>query len=492
MPSGRDLASIAAEVGGTLVGAGSGVVTDVTHDSRQAGPGCLFVAVVGFTADGHDFAADAAANGAAAVVVSRPVAVDVPQILVSDTRRALAPLAAAVHGRPSERLRVVGVTGTNGKTSVTFFVEALAAHVGWRTGLVGTVQTRIGRDVIPTLPAGSARTTPEASDLQRLFHSMVDRDVDVVSVEVSSHALTLGRVDETRFEVAAFTNLTQDHLDFHGDMETYFAAKASLFTPERARRAVICVDDPYGRRLVASTALPVLTVGTAGDADLRAEIGASRIDGTDIVVVFPDGARRSVRLPLPGRFTVANALVAAGCGLSLGMDPDAVVGGLGALPPVPGRFEVVSGDDPVPVVVDYAHTPAGVAAAVATVRDLVAGRVVVVFGAGGERDRTKRPAMGEAASAADVLVVTSDNPRSEDPGSIIAEILTGVPPGTDVTRIPDRAEAIAAAISLARPGDAVLVLGKGHERGQEVGGRVIPFDDRLVVRAELRRLRGSA
>ncbi len=487
MPSGSDLAALAAAVGGTLAGSGSIVVTDVTHDSRQAGPGCVFVAIVGYSADGHEFCSEAVANGAAAVVVSRPVDVDVPRILVPDTRRVLAPLAAAVHGHPSERLRVVGVTGTNGKTSVTYFVEALAAHAGLATGLVGTVQTRIGRDVVPTLPVGSARTTPEATDLQRLFRVMVDRGVDVAAVEVSSHALALGRVDETRFEVAAFTNLSQDHLDFHGDMEEYFAAKAALFSPDRARRAVIWTDDPYGRRIADRCELPLLTVGTGGA--LSADIVASGVEGTDVVVAFPDGSRRPVRLPLPGRFTVDNALVATACGLALGIDPGTLVEGLASLPPVPGRFEIVSGDDPVAVVVDYAHTPAGIAAAVAAMRDLVGGRVIVVFGAGGDRDTTKRPAMGEAAAAADLVVVTSDNPRSEDAEAIIDAIVSGIPPESSILRIPDRQEAIGAAIRSAAPGDAVLVLGKGHERGQEIGGRIVPFDDRLVARAELRGIR---
>ncbi len=492
MPSGESLGTLAESLGGVLLGSGSGTITDATHDSRQAGPGCLFVAVVGFSRDGHDFCAEAVANGAAGVVVEHPVDVGVPQIVVPDTRRALAPLADMVHGHPSRHLRVVGVTGTNGKTSVTYFVESIASAVGITTGVVGTVQTRIGRDVVPTLPAGSARTTPEAPDLQRLFHSMVDRNVDVVAVEVSSHALALGRVDGTRFEVAAFTNLSQDHLDFHLDMESYFAAKVALFVPERAARAVVFVDDPYGRQLAETTELPVLTVGLRSPADLRAEIVSVAADATDIVVRFPDGSRHPVHLPFPGTFSVANALVAAGCGLALGIAPNAVVEGLESLPPVPGRLEVVSGGDPVTVVVDYAHTPAGIAAVIETMAPLVPGRVIVVFGAGGERDRGKRPAMGAAAGAADVVIVTSDNPRSEDPELIVAEVMAGMPAGADVRRVPDRRAAIAEAIEIARPGDAVLVLGKGHERGQEMAGRVIPFDDRLVARAELRRVREDA
>jgi UDP-N-acetylmuramoyl-L-alanyl-D-glutamate--2,6-diaminopimelate ligase len=472
---------LAATVGGSVIGDPGVSVSDVTHDSRQAGAGILFVAIRGFSADGHEFVAEAIEGGAVAVAVDHPLEVAVPQLVVEDTRTALAPLAATVHRRPSEELDVVGVTGTNGKTSVTFLVESICRTAGVPAGLIGTIQTRVDGEVIPTL-----RTTPEASDLQRLLRTMADRGARTVAMEVSSHALALGRVDETRFAVAAFTNLSQDHLDFHGDMDSYFDAKASLFDPDRADRAVIWVDDPKGAELAARGTMPVTTVATERAADVSGTVLGADLTGTDLEVVFPGGGRHRVRLPIPGRFNVDNALVAAACALALGLDEASVVAGLADASPVPGRFEVVSGPgDPV-VVVDYAHTPAGIAGAIASARRLGAGRVIALVGAGGERDRGKRPAMGAAAADADLVVVTSDNPRSEDPGAIIDAVMDGIPVGTEVVRIVDRREAIGHAVAAALPGDVVLVLGKGHERGQEIGGRVLPFDDRVVARTVLR------
>lgn len=482
---GSSLAALAEATGGTVLGDPEVVVTDATHDSRQAGPGALFVAVRGMSTDGHRFVAQAVAQGSPAVVVEVPQQVEVPQLVVDDSRARLATIAAEVHGHPSHQLSLVGVTGTNGKTTVTYLLESIAAAAGLPSGLIGTIQSRVGADPIPSL-----RTTPEATDLQRMLRVMVDRGARVVAAEVSSHALALGRVDATRFAVAAFTNLSQDHLDFHGSMEAYYRAKASLFEPWRAERAVIWMDDPWGRRLAGEVSVPVLTVGMAQPGDVSGEVLYSSLRSTRLRITAP-GWETEVELPLGGVFNAANALIAAGCAHLLGIPAEAVAAGLAAAPPVPGRFELVSGDSPLAVLVDYAHTPAGIEAVVSEVRRVHRGRVIVVLGAGGDRDREKRPAMGRAASSADLVVVTSDNPRSEDPEAIIDQVISGLSTGAEVRRISDRRTAIRTALEAASPGDAVLVLGKGHERGQEVGGRMLPFDDRMVAREELGRLAGE-
>jgi UDP-N-acetylmuramoyl-L-alanyl-D-glutamate--2,6-diaminopimelate ligase len=479
MPSrGERLGRLADVVGGEVVGDRRVRVIDATHDSRQVVAGGLFIAVVGASADGHEFCAIAEKAGAAALMVSRPVAVDLPQLLVEDTRRAMAPVAAAIHGDPSRRLQLVGVTGTNGKSTSTFLIEAIARSKGLVTGLIGTVMTRAADDLIP-----NPRTTPEATDFQRILAFMVERGVQVVAAEASSHAISLGRIDSSWFEVAAFTNLSPDHLDFHGDMESYFAAKAALFVPERVGRAVINVDDPHGARLAGQVAVPVLTVGA--DADLTGTIVESTARSLLIEMRFPDSSRRRLMLPLGGTFNLENALVAAGCAHALGYSPDEIVAGLEQAPQIPGRLETVSGDHPVTVIVDYAHTPAGIEAVLAAMRPHTAGRLLVVFGAGGDRDRSKRPAMGAAAATADVVVLTSDNPRSEDPAAIISQVMSGFPRHVVPLVEPDRARAIDLAVSMAESGDVVLILGKGHERGQEAGGKVSAFDDRLVARAAI-------
>ncbi len=477
------VADLAALVGGEVVGGGDVVVRDVTHDSRQAGPGTLFVAVPGSLYDGHRFVGDAIAAGSPAVMVERRLELSAAQIVVSDTRKAMAPVAAAVHGRPTERLELIGVTGTNGKTTVTHMIEAMVTAAGRTSGLVGTVHTRVGANSIP-----NTRTTPEATDFQRLLARMADAGAEVVAAEVSSHALALGRVNAARFAVAAFTNLSQDHLDFHGDMDAYFAAKVELFDARRTRQAVVNIDDPAGRRLVEMLAIPLTTVGEGGDislGDVESGVKMSRF-----VIATPEG-QADVILPLGGRFNVDNAAMAVGCARAVQVGLEDAVGALNTFAGVPGRFELVSGDDPVRVVVDYAHTPAGISQAIATARSSGAKRVIVVFGAGGDRDREKRPRMGAAASSADVAIVTSDNPRSEDPQAIIAGVLAGVADPQQVRADPDRRSAIRWAIEQAREGDVVLVLGRGHERGQEVAGRSLPFDDRLVARDVLASLRGS-
>ncbi len=472
---------LAAVVGGEVVGDGTVPIDDVTHDSRAAGPGVLFVAVRGFTVDGHRFVGDALAAGAAVCVEDPPSRG--PAIVVADSRMAMGPLAAEVHGRPSERIAVIGITGTNGKTTVTHMLEAIVSAAGLTPGLVGTVGARIGGE-----PVAVERTTPEAGDFQRLLDRMAGAGVHVAAVEVSSHALVLGRVAGTRFEVAAFTNLSQDHLDFHHTMEAYEAAKRSFFVPEYARRAVVWIDDPVGARIAASTEVPTTAVGMGPAAEVFAADLDMSVGGSTFTIVAPSGSA-SVRLSLAGDFNVANALVAAASAAELGIDWDTIAAGLARVAVVPGRFETVDIAREVTVVVDYAHTPDGIDAVVRTARSLIGrGRVIVVVGAGGDRDRAKRPLMGRAAAGADVAVLTSDNPRREDPEVILDEVEAGAKDGpARVIREVDRRSAIRLALDEARSGDMVLVLGKGHEHGQQFADRTIPFDDRLVVREEAAR-----
>lgn len=473
------LGRLAAEVGGRVVGNAGFEIVDVTHDSRQAGPGTLFVAIRGFTVDGHRFVRSVVDAGAA-VCVDDAESAAAPALVVSDTRAALGPIAAMVHGRPSERLTVVGVTGTNGKTTVTHILHAIAEAAGRRAAVVGTVGARVAdRDLT------MERTTPEASDLQRLLADMVEVGVDLVALEVSSHALALGRVAATRFRVAAFTNLSQDHLDFHGDMEAYYGAKASLFTPERVERAVVWQEDPAGRRLAAETEVPVTTVGLAPGVDVRGRHLDMTWSGSRFVIATSD-REVALDLPLGGDFNVANAMIAAACATEVGIGWDSIAAGVAAVRRVPGRFETVETGEDCTIVVDYAHTPDGVASVITTTRQLAPGsRVLVVVGAGGDRDRAKRPLMGAAAAAADVVFVTSDNPRSEDPGEIAAAVAAGARGGPARLVIElDRRAAIRAAIAAASSGDVVLILGKGHEQGQEYATRTIPFDDATVAREE--------
>lgn len=466
------MGTLATLVEGRLRGGADVIVVDATADSRRVGPGWLFIAVPGASFDGHDFVAAAAGNGAAGLCVSRRVESHLPTIEVPSTRAVMAKLAASVHGFPSRATSVVGVTGTNGKTTVTFLLESIARHAGRVCGLVGTVVTRLG-DIYLENP----HTTPEATDLQRLFRRMVDGGAEIIACEVSSHALALGRVEETTFAVGAFTNLSQDHLDFHGGMEEYFAAKAALM--RMAERKVIWVEDPYGSRL-ADEHSDALRVGWQHDVCAREVVADRR--GTTFELVVPGGTA-STRLRLPGQFNLANALIAAGCAHLLGFDAGQIADGLGALSSVSGRFEVIA-DEPVTVVVDYAHTPEGIETVIETARTLSDGRVIVVFGAGGDRDRGKRPRMGKAASGADLLIVTTDNPRSEDPLTIAAEVLAGADHPATMSVI-DRREAIATALDSARPGDSVLILGKGHESTQEIEGVFHPFSDQKIAQSWL-------
>jgi len=471
-----------------LLGAGPDVdVVALAYDNRAVQPGTLFFCVPGFTRDGHDFAPDAVARGAAALVVERPLGLDVPEAVVDDVRAAMARAAAAFHGDPTAELPVVGITGTSGKTTTTHIVLHLVESAGRPCGLLGGVATVVAGEERPAV-----RTTPEAIDVQATFRAMLDGGDRACAMEVSSHALELRRVDGVRFAVAAFTNLSQDHLDFHPDMATYFAAKQRLFEEFDVGRAVVVVDDAWGRRLADALAEPV-TVSLEGPADWRATDLDVRLDGTAFTVHAPAGGAR-VELPLRGRFNAANALVALAAGDALGLDLAGMAAALRSVRPVPGRVQAVDEGQDFAVLVDYSHKPGALEQVLASAREVAEGRVLVVFGAGGDRDRAKRPLMGEvAARLADVVVVTSDNPRSEDPDAIIDAVLAGVPAGAPhVEREVDRRAAIGRAIGAARAGDVVVVAGKGHEQGQEfAGGRKEPFDDVEVARAALRAVSGA-
>ena len=464
-------------------------LSGITSDSRKVRHGWAFVAIPGSKVDGHTFIAQALAQGAAALVVERALDLTAAKsatcLRVPDTRQALAHLAAAFYGHPSRQLRLIGVTGTNGKTTCAMLLDAVFAAAGRRTGLIGTVATRIdGHEV------AGVRTTPEATDLQRLFRRMLTAGVDSVAMEVSSHGLALGRVNGTRFAAALFTNLTHDHLDFHGSMEAYFDAKALLFTPEFSRVGVINIDDPWGARLAKQATVPVITVSPAGraDADVAAVRSTSDAAGSHVAVRLRS-TTYDVDVDMLGAFNVANALLVLAAADVLGLDPATVASTLRHPPAVPGRMERVDEGQSYTVLVDYAHSPDALARVLAATRELVTGRVIVVIGCGGDRDREKRPAMGAAAVAgADHAIFTNDNPRSEDPDVILAAVVAGARSATggDWTIEPDRHAAIAAALAAAQPGDAVVIAGKGHETGQQLADRTVPFDDREVARALLR------
>ena len=461
-------------VSGSVVGDATAAVSDVTHDSRQAGTGILFTAVEGATKDGHEYVPDAVAAGSTVVCVNRRLDIPVTQIVVEDTRAVMGLLAARVHGDPSAEVPVVGVTGTNGKTTVTHYIESITASTGWKPGLIGTIRTSVGDTRYE-----STRTTPEATDFQRLLGRMRDEGADVIATEVSSHALDLERVAGTRFAVAAFTNLSQDHLDFHHDMASYRQAKERLFRDYDVESAVVNVDDPVGKDIASWAPMPVTTVGDGGDVRAANLVATDLGAGFDLVV---GGEAAKVETPLIGSFNVRNALVAAACGLALGLTLDQVKEGLGSLAGVPGRFELVSGSSAIRVIVDYAHTPDSVRAAVGAAREVTKARVIAVLGAGGDRDIDKRPLMGASAALADLVIVTNDNPRSEDPGSIADAVFAGIPEARSALVELDRRAAIEMALDGAEPGDIVLVLGKGHETSQMIGNEVKPFSDRTVVR----------
>lgn len=490
----RSLVELAGHLGVPAPHQRDASVTGVTHDSRAVRPGDLYAALSGARTHGARFAAAARAAGAVACLTDAEGAAEgraagLATYVVADPRRVLGPLAAWLYGDPAAGLTTIGVTGTNGKTTTAYLLEAGLRAAGRVTGLVGTIETRIGDEVVP-----SVRTTPESTDLQALFAVMRERGVDAVAMEVSSHALALGRVDGTTYDVAVFTNLSADHLDFHHDLESYFLAKAELFTPQRARHAVVDVDDAHGARLVelaAAAGLPVTTVSPSGRAaadwvvrDLTVAPG-----GSTFTLTGPGGAV-AAGTRLPGAFNVDNAALAVTALAVAGLDPATAAAGVLACPGVPGRMERVDTGSELLALVDYAHSPDALERLLATSRDLVApgGRLLVVLGAGGDRDAFKRPVMGEiAARDADIVVLTSDNPRSEDPAAIIAALREGADRAAraDVVVELERRAAITRAVALARPGDVVVVAGKGHEQGQEIAGVVHPFDDRVVLREAL-------
>ncbi|MEA2461451.1 MAG: UDP-N-acetylmuramoyl-L-alanyl-D-glutamate--2,6-diaminopimelate ligase [Actinomycetota bacterium] len=463
-------------------------IAGASFDSRKARPGELFFCVPGATSDGHDFAQDVVTAGVGALCVERRVDTSppVPQLVVSDVRKAMPTVGARVFGDPARDLVLVGVTGTNGKTTTVFLIDSILRAAGKTTGLIGTIETRIAGDVRPGI-----RTTPESLDLQRLLWEMKGRGVDVVAMEVTSHALSLHRVDGLRFASAAFTNLTQDHLDFHHDMEDYFAAKAGLFVSERADQAAVNLDDTYGRKLKDRTTIPVRTFGVSEGTDVTALDVESGPSGSTFRMVAGEREAK-ISTSLVGPFNISNCLAAATSALNLGIGLDAIEDGLRAQAVVPGRFESVDCGQPFSVIVDYAHTPDSLANVLEAARAVAVprgGRVICAFGCGGDRDKGKRPLMGSVvARLADVAIVTSDNPRSEDPMAIIGAILEGVTvvdPDGPAEVLPDRAEAIAAAVSLASPDDMVVIAGKGHETGQQFADHTIDFDDRIVARREL-------
>ncbi|MFJ4339646.1 UDP-N-acetylmuramoyl-L-alanyl-D-glutamate--2,6-diaminopimelate ligase [Streptomyces sp. NPDC088915] len=472
---------------------GDAEISGITHDSRAVRPGDVYAALPGARLHGADFVAQAAGLGAAAVLTDpagaeRAAATGLPVLVVEDPRARMGELAAEIYGRPGAGLLQIGITGTSGKTTTAYLVEGGLRGAGRRTGLVGTVEMRIGDERIK-----SERTTPEATDLQALFAVMRERGVEAVAMEVSSHALVLGRVDGCVFDVAVFNNLSPEHMEFHSDMEDYFRAKAGLFTPERSRLGVVNLDDAYGRRLVKEAGVPVLTFSAEGraDADWRAEDLVLGSHDSTFTAVGPGGERIPATAPLPGPFNVANTLAAIAVLAAAGLDPKAAAEGVAAVPGVPGRLERVDAGQPYLAVVDYAHKTDAVESVLRSLREVTEGRLHVVIGCGGDRDVTKRGPMGAAAARlADTAVLTSDNPRSEDPLAILTAMLTGaagVPAEErgEVLVLADRAAAIAAAVARARPGDTVLVAGKGHEQGQEIAGAVRPFDDREVLRAAI-------
>ena len=453
-----------------VVGEPAVEIADLAYDSRAVRPGTLFFCVPGERADGHEYAAGAVEDGAAALVVTHPVSARAPQIVVTDVREAMAHAAAEFFGRPTEQLEIAAVTGTNGKTTTSFLLHSILEAAGRKPGLLGTIENRVGTERRPAI-----RTTPEAIDLQRTFREMLDAGNLSAALEATSHGSEQKRLLDVRFAVLVFTNLSQDHLDFHGTMEAYFEAKRRLFV-DGLPPAAVNVGDPYGKQLadeLRGLGGELVTFGFADGADL----------GPDDVDVSKSRLR--------GRFNVENILGAAAAGRLLGIEPSAIAAGIENLEGVPGRFELVDEGQPFTVLVDYAHTPEALENVLVAARGLDAGRVLCVFGCGGDRDRGKRPIMGEIAGRlADVAIVTSDNPRSEEPRAIIEEIVAGAGGGLEIE--PDRREAIMRAVEEAEPGDVVLIAGKGHEQGQQFRDRTVPFDDREVAREALRRLGAAA
>ena len=482
----------------TIIGDADRPVLGVAYRSDQVRPGDAFCCIVGLKADGHAFAQDAVDRGATVLVVERMLEVkgdnDVTFILVNDTRKAMAHLAAHFYRMPTQDLSLVGITGTNGKTTTAHLVEHIASTLGKTTGMIGTVGIDIAGKALP-----ADHTTPESCDLQHIFAEMRDAGCEVVAMEVSSHALDLDRVWDSIFAVTAFTNLTQDHLDYHKTFEAYFAAKRRLFSADYPAKRVVNIDSTWGERLVADVLEQgdeVITTGFAENADIHPIEIAYDVARTRIVLGVC-GEAIAFEYPLVGKFNVENVMTAFGIALELGFAPHNIARALSDVPPVPGRIEHVmlgpgEGSDrarKIAVYVDYAHTPDAIEKALASVKQLTKGKTIVVFGCGGDRDATKRPLMGKAALAADFAVVTSDNPRTESPDAIIADIVAGMQECGECFSVePDRKRAIEHALSLAHPGDSVLIAGKGHEDYQIIGTTKHPFDDRSVARQALKEL----
>jgi UDP-N-acetylmuramyl-tripeptide synthetase len=487
MPIAKSLSSIIEGIGNVSSrGDVQVIVRGMSMDSRQVKPGDLYVCVPGFKFDGHDFAQVAVASGAVALLVERFLPLDVPQVRVSNVRQVMGLLASVVYGRPSEHLELVGVTGTNGKTTITYLIEKIAVKHGKKVGLIGTLGSRINGREIP-----GERTTPEAIDVQKLLGEMVTEGVNLAVMEVSSHALDLGRVAGCEFSAGIFTNLTQDHLDYHKTMEEYLRAKSLLFSNLKGnlqpKISVLNSDDPAFSKLSQVSAAPVVSYGIENPADYYAENVEVTTEGVRFQVRFRDRAEE-IWYATPGIFSVYNALAAFAWGVERGFDSATVAEALRDISGVPGRFESIRLGQPFQVIVDYAHTPDGLVNVVRTARGFTQGRLITVFGCGGDRDRGKRPLMGEAASQwSDFIIVTSDNPRTEDPDQIIQEILSGVS-GVDYVALRDRREAIWSACRMAKAGDTILVAGKGHETYQIFGTEVQPFDDREVAGEALRGL----
>jgi UDP-N-acetylmuramoyl-L-alanyl-D-glutamate--2,6-diaminopimelate ligase len=453
-------------------------IGDLAYDSRRVTKGALYFCVPGERVDGHDLAWEAIERGAAALVVERPHEVSVPQVVVPDARAAMAVAADVFFGEPTKELEVAGVTGTNGKTTTAFLLRAMLDSAGRAPGLVGTIEWIVGGD-----RRAAPFTTPEAIDLQRLFREMLDAGDRSVAVEASSHGSALRRLDRVRFGALVFTNLSQDHLDLHGTMDDYFQAKRRLFTGAQPPPAAVNVGDEWGRLLASELVdvhrAPLVTFGLDNSAEIRPDGLKLSTHGSRF-----RAAGIEIETPLRGLFNVENVLGAVSAGLLLDLDEGAIAAGIAGVSGVPGRFEAVDEGQPFAVLVDYAHTPDSLETVLRAARGLGDGRVIVVFGAGGDRDRGKRSLMGRVAvELADVVIVTSDNPRSEEPVAIIADVLQGT--GVDVEVDPDRRTAIERAIGLAEAGDVVIIAGRGHEQGQEIAGVVHPFDDRTVARETL-------
>ncbi|MGI6591190.1 MAG: UDP-N-acetylmuramoyl-L-alanyl-D-glutamate--2,6-diaminopimelate ligase [Eggerthellaceae bacterium] len=492
MADGKTCAELFSGIPCTIIGNEHEMVTGIAFDSRKVKPGDAFFCIVGLKTDGHTYAQEAINRGAKVLVAQRKIyladATDVTVVIVSDSRKALARIADRFCDHPSGSFRLVGITGTNGKTTTTYLVEHIGRLAGLKTGVIGTVGIRVGDEKL-----ASSHTTPESWDLQRLFSRMRKRGVDMVAMEVSSHALDLNRTWGTEFAVTAFSNLTQDHLDYHKTFEAYFEAKARLFSTDYPAKRVICIDDKWGRELLSRCSQreeSVITTGFTEQAQIH-PISVEYYQTHTKLRLEVRGAQYDLDYPLVGRFNVSNIMLALGIGIQLGIDTESVVSALDDAPQIPGRLQRVhtEHDGGVSVYVDYAHTPDALEKALSAVQQLTEGRTLVVFGCGGDRDAGKRPLMGRVALASDFAVVTSDNPRTEDPNAIIEDILAGMPASDSEKYVvePDRQKAIAVAIAHAEPGDSILIAGKGHEDYQILGTEKIHFDDVEVAAQELER-----